>query len=104
MQNKIQFLNKIEEDHQKLMIMNDNIKKVRQKKDLEIEEEEKSLIDKYNKINYFKERQNLKYERKMQIKNEFLKRKKELEEELSILCKKDIDDKMILKIHQMFPN
>jgi hypothetical protein len=85
----------MEKNNEILMIRNDKIKRLERLYNLKIEEDRKSINDKYNRIQNMKEQQIKINERKREVKDEIARRKREYEEQFSkMFHKKDIDDKM----------
>ena len=95
----------MERNNENIIIRNDKIKRLERIYNLKIEEDRKLINDKYNKIQNMKEQQLRINERKREVKDEIARRKREYEEQFSkMFHKKDIDDKMLLKIQKMFPD
>ena len=74
---------KMEKNNEILMIRNDKIKRLERLYNLKIEEDRKSINDKYNRIQNMKEQQIKINERKREVKDEIARRKREYEEQFS---------------------
>ena len=87
------------------MIRNDRIRRLERLIILKIEKNRKLINDRCVRIQNIKNEQNRIKEKKREVKDEIARRKREYEGKFSeIFEKKNLDDKMLLKVHKMFPD
>ena len=95
---------KIEENYKKFLEKQKHMKELENNKDLKREKAMKEIEDKNERIEKFKEEQQLISERKKQVRDEIVRKKEEYDNKFQkMFHKKNIDDKMIRNIQKMFP-
>ena len=95
----------VEKNSEILMIRNDRIRRLERLIILKIEKNRKLINDRCVRIQNIKNEQNRIKEKKREVKDKIARRKREYEGKFSeIFEKKNLDDKMLLKVHKMFPD
>ena len=95
---------KIEENYKKFLEKQKFIENLEKNKDLKRMKAEKEIDDKREKIEQFKKEQELILERKRQVRDDIIRKKEEYDYKFQkMFHRKNIDDKMIRNIQNMFP-
>lgn len=99
------FIDKMEDKNRRLMEKNDYIKILERQKMFNTEKLRNSINEKYKKIAYLKDQKNLINEKKREVRDDIIRKKREYDAQFSkMFHKKDLDAKMIYKIQSMFPD
>ncbi len=95
---------KIEENYKKFLKKQKQIECLEKDKDLKRMQAEKEIDEKREKIEQFKKEQELILERKRQVRDDIIRKKEEYDYKFQkMFHRKNIDDRMIRNIQNMFP-
>ena len=104
-ENYVKHLTKVEEQNEKMIIKQDNIQRLERLKANEREKSYRDMIKKRNRIELMQEQKRLISERKKNIQKDIAIKRQQYETEFQQLFhSKNLDEKQIQKIHDMFPN